>query len=421
MTIIEDFRRELQYILSTVVKKHLPYKDVFKAFTHEDKTLSFPKQVARSYQRAIRILRLKSKNVGKLISDKKLEDLLDEFLVEFKYGDETKAKEEIDKHIVKLFEKLKSMQTQRYLFLIPIMRMRLAQDIIIGDSALVNLDEQTLASLETKYSVKLRFGDRSLSQAASEMVKRNETSVFAAVMIQAPDDEKALELAIQKTDTCLNILRLYYSTAPFVVRDEFRSEFPRGMVRVKLDENIYGEMLARINLVANVPLINSKTINGLKEVGFEEVNRLLVKEANELTPLQRDILTAIFWFGNAVKETQRNMKFIKSAIALETLLAPDGGIGKRDRISRRFASIVYSEASDDEKKEVFREMQSLYDIRNSIIHSGEGYTYEDDLVQIMHWAQGIILFLLPYAEKANDIFELIEKEFPIDKNIYSEL
>lgn len=71
-------------------------------------------------------------------------------------------------------------------------------------------------------------------------------------------------------------------------------------------------MLDSINLVVNIPTIDSKVINKMKLAGFDILNKLLCKGTDELTSLQKDILTAIFWFGNAVKEKQRNMKFIKS-------------------------------------------------------------------------------------------------------------
>lgn len=425
MTTIEDFRRELRNILSSVDKEPQFDENTFQVITHLDKTLRFPKEIYRSYRRAIRILRLKSKNIGKLISDKKLENLLIDFLIDLKYDDEAKVMAEIDKHIIGLFNKLKSMLSQRYLFIVPIMHLFLAQDIIIGDSMLVNLNEQNLTSLESKYSIELKnhpfFGDKDLSQIASYMVKRNETSAFAIVVVEAPDHEKALELAIQKTDTCLNVVRLYFSNAPFVVRDEFGSKFSSELVYFNLDKKAIVVQPAVPHYVGFIPTLSSKVLDEMKRGGFEIIHKLLSKEVDQLTPLQKDMLTAIFWFGNAVKEEKKNMKFIKSVIALETLLVPDGGIGKRDKLSKRFASILYAQTSIDEKKEVFLNMRSLYDIRNSIIHSGEGYIHEDDLNQMLYWTQSTVQFLLTYAGEYNDIFELLEKKFPVDESLYLEL
>lgn len=421
MTLIEDFRKELKILQSGIVKSHLPRQDRFMAISREGRILSFPKEIADSYLRAIRVLRLKSKNLGRLISDKELKSLFVSFLFDLKYGNEAKFMEKIDKNIVCLFDKLQSMRAQRHLFIIPIMSLSVAEDLFIGDTAIVNLTGQTLASLESKYSIKFRFSFQDLSQAADRMTKDNETAVYAIVTVDASDDEKALELAIQKADTCLNVLRLYNYGARFVVRDEYRRLVPRGIAYVNLDEKTYGEMESALNIVAHIPNIDSSVIDEMKKAGFDMINNILSKRADELTTLQKDTLAAIFWFGNAVKEEQRNMKFIKSIIALETLLIPDGGQGKGNRISKRYASLLYAQVSDDEKKEVFLNLRSLYDIRNSIIHSGEGYVYEDDLIQVMHWTQAAILFVLEYAEKFSSISELIEKEFHVDETLYADL
>lgn len=420
MTLIEDFRRELKNILSKLAKEHLR-EETFKVVQRKDRILSFPKEIARSYLRAIRILRAKSTNMGKFISDKKLEALLVEFLFDLKYGDEVRTIAEIDKHIVGFFDKLKTIQSQRHLFIIPIMHLGLAQNILIGDSMLVNMNAQTLASLETKHSVTFRFRHKELSLVANEMIKENETSVFAVVTVNAPDNERASELAAQRTDTCLNVLRLYYSNAPFVMRDEFSSALPKKIVHVNIDDKTYSEEFGEVNLVTNIPFLNPEAIERMKKGGFEMLNQLLLKKPDKLKQLQGDILTAIFWFGNAVKEENRNMKFIKCIIALETLLVPDGGIGKREILSKRFTSILYNSASEDQKKEAFLTMKSLYDIRNSIIHSGEGYVYEDDLNQIMYWTQATIQFLLHYAEKYKDISELLKQKFPVEEALYTDL
>ena len=139
MSLIEDFRRELRNILSKLAKEHLR-EDAFKIVQRKNKILSFPKEIARSHLRAIRILRTKSTNMGKFISDKRLEELLEGFLFDLKYGDEERIIAEIDKHIVGFFDKLKTIQSQRHLFIMPIMHLRLTQDIIIGDSMLVNMN-----------------------------------------------------------------------------------------------------------------------------------------------------------------------------------------------------------------------------------------------------------------------------------------
>jgi len=418
MTTKEDFRKELVQILDVVAAARMPRDNCFKIIDTEGKTLSFPNQIGSSYWRAIRILRLKSSNSGKLISDHELETQLDRFLIGLKYAsDQTKVKPEIDKHIVALFDILKKMKSTKYLFLIPVMNLRLATNIEIADSLLVTLNAQFLSSLESKYSIK--FGiDRGPSQALEELTKENETQTFAIVVAEAPDNKRALELAFLKAETCLNVLRLYYSDASFVVRDEFKKSINRELVHFDLDERTYGESLSAVNLVANIPTtIDQNAIDKIR-AGLEVINDLLGKRGDELTPLQKDLLTALLWFGTAVKEDQRTMKFLQSITALEALLIPDGGTGKQEIIAKRFASIAYAPGSDSEKREAYLDMRNLYEIRNSIIHSGEGYVYEDDLAKVMYWVQATIQIILHHARKFATLKDLMSKQFPVNEALY---
>lgn len=421
MTRIEDFRRELRILLKGVTKEFLPDEKIFQSIERGQRILSFPREIAGAYFRSIQILRVQSLNIGKLLSDKELTNLLVDFLFELKSGDEAKALTEIDKHINDIFRRIRAIKIQRHLFIMPIMNLAIGQHLAIGDSLIANLDEKALAFLESKYFTKLRFLHEEPSITVKKMKEENETSVFAIVSVEAPDDEKALELAIQKADTCLNVLRLFEVDARFVLRDEFHSRFVRGMVHLNLDKKSYSKMLGPVNAAPKITGIGPHEMDLMNRHGLKRINELLCKEPEGLSSLQHDLLTAIMWFGNAVKEQQRSMKLIMSAIALETVLIPDGGKEKRSKLSKRFASIFYASASNDEKKDVFRKMRNLYDIRNSIIHSGRGYVFEDDLNQMLYWTQAAIQMLLRYVESFDDISELIETKFPINEALYRNL
>lgn len=395
-------------------------ENCFQTIGIEPKLLCFPNEIAPAYFRAIRILREKSNGLGKLISDDELERRLVEFLMELEYvADQEKVKPEIDRHIVNLFDDLKKMKSTKYLFVIPIMNLQLEEDIEIGDSSLVNLSAQVLASLNSTYSLKFNFDGKVLPNIAVELPQYNETPTFAVVVAEAPDASKALELALQKSETCLNVLRLYYSNSSVLLRDEYKKYLARRLVRINLDEKTYGEETTAINIRNHFPTkIDKNTIDELKKTDLPIINRLLCKRTDELTHLQEDLLTAIFWFGNAVKEDQRNMKFVEGMMALEALLVPDGGTGKLDRIAKRFASIVYASAPNVKKKEVFEDMRKMYSLRSKIIHGRKGYVYEDDLKKMMTWVQVTIQILLMRAEKFVNLNEAMKKEFPVDNALY---
>jgi len=139
----------------------------------------------------------------------------DDFLLRLKYnGDNEKIRHEIDKRIVEFFDSLRKMKQSRYLFIIPVMNLTIEEDIEIGGNSIVTLNAPLFASLESAYSMKFGIDRENYLNPVDELPKINETRTFAIIKTDAPDSEKALELALQKTETCLNILRLYGSDVP---------------------------------------------------------------------------------------------------------------------------------------------------------------------------------------------------------------
>ncbi len=131
MTLIEELRAELKDILAGTVKE-FRQDDCFKSITRKERVLSFINAVARPYSRALRILRTKLANSRKYLSDEKLINMLDEFIVDLKYDDGARAMREIDSRITKLFDSIRAVKTETQLFIIPIMRLSVSQDITIG-------------------------------------------------------------------------------------------------------------------------------------------------------------------------------------------------------------------------------------------------------------------------------------------------
>jgi hypothetical protein len=417
---MDDFRDDLLVILDKVSTARLPEGTYFEFIIHEDKALCLPNEIGPPFVRIKRALRTKMTNLRKNISDKQLEDALINFLIELKYTpDQQKVKSQILKHVNKLFSDLKSLLVEKWLFLIPITNLRLLQDLEIGDNSLINLNEAAMAQLEAKYSIKFRFTEKDLAEYTNNLIKNNETATFAAVVIDASDQGKALELAFQKGEECLNVLRLYGTDAPFIIRHEHKKNFIATIVRINVTKNVYGEQSSAVNLTDNIAVtLTPEKIISLRKTGLDVINKLLKKKPDELTPLQKDLLIAIMWFGDAVKDDQNRMKLVKSMMALETLLVPDGGQGKANVLAKRFASIVYSNGSLTEKKEAFADMHEMYEIRNDIIHSGEGYVNIDDLNQAMYWTQATIRIISQHAEEAATLQQLLSSKYPIDDSIY---
>src|SRR3989442_3609700 len=213
MTVVEDLCVETLRILNGVSKTPLAEGKYFKAIEPGDKTLLvFPDEIVTAYAKAIRILRTTAERARVPISDAQLEVLLTDWLFGVKYGDEPGARQQIDKHNGDLLDKVRKFRQRSYLFLIPIMHMKLEDEVEIGDSTIVNLTADGLTNLRSKCSARLGFEDDP-AQAVQKLANTNDTKTFSAVVVDASDKEKAMELASERADMCLNILRLYNRSA----------------------------------------------------------------------------------------------------------------------------------------------------------------------------------------------------------------
>lgn len=73
--VIKDLRDELKIIVKDIKKVRLQENEYFKTLEHEGKLLSYPKEIQWSYYRAILLLREKSINLGKVLSDGEIENI----------------------------------------------------------------------------------------------------------------------------------------------------------------------------------------------------------------------------------------------------------------------------------------------------------------------------------------------------------
>ena len=418
MSINNEFRKEIISILSKASKIQLEKHTYFKSRSTHGQSVYYPNELAPAYLQAIRILRQKSNNTKKSLSDEALELKLDDFILKLLYeNDQEKVKREIDSYIKGLFNEVAKMEPTLFLFLIPIMGLGVEANISINGLTIMRLTPENLLSIENENSVTIldeRF--KTYGEFIDEFKKENETATISVVAVQAFDSKKALELALEKTDMSLNILRLFWITdrSKFVIRDEYRSLILESFYSYNLTEgglHCY-DFTSRNQHIREGTYINRSEIIQIQE-RLRKIDSILSKEEDKRTELEKALITAIFWFGNGIKEHQKSMQFVQFIMAIEALLIPDGKSAKKQLIAERFTAIIFCDGTDSQRKDAFATMWRFYDLRNSIIHSGQGYVYNDDLNQVIYWARCLIQFLLTQTDKHLTIISLLDKDFPI--------
>ena len=93
------------------------------------------------------------------------------------------------------------------------------------------------------------------------------------------------------------------------------------MVKVNLNDKRYNESSSSVNLLSNIsPTSITKTGLEYYNSRIRPITDIVLREIRKRTHfIGKDVLTAILWFGNAVKDDDKNMRFVKRIMALESI------------------------------------------------------------------------------------------------------
>jgi hypothetical protein len=397
-------------LLDAVIKGYDRREHFFKRIGNIEtkRAISYPFKIINEYVQAIQVLRRKAQAQGKFLSDRSLEDLLDNFIMGLKYSTSTNLNNEIDKEITIIFGTIQNVPNERHIFLIPIVQIQLLVDdeVIIGGSEIFNLNQETFSEIKKELELKLD-PSRDDKTTIHDLIKHNKTEVFIKTSIDAGDLEKGRSMALEKAETCLNILRLYYPFASVYLRGDVYAAVNREIISANLDTRTPSGELQWINFVPQAFKLDKVSVNEMNKHGLPIINSILTKETRLLTDLEKNLLRAIFWFGAATKDKYRVSEFIKYIVSMETMLLKRER-NKKEKISERLALILLKDAKQEEVKKAKENMARLYQIRNDIMHAGRDYVEQEDVSRVKLWCRELILTLLSYVKKHQDITSLID-------------
>ena len=89
-------------------------------------------------------------------------------------------------------------------------------------------------------------------------------------------------------------------------------------------------------------------------------------------------------------------------------ISPIKGKGAPKGSPSRKSCYNYQETATD-RTETFKKMEHLYKLRSNFLHMGIDNVTEADIVLISYYAFQVMIKLISYSEKLNDIGKLIEK------------
>src|SRR2546427_2156452 len=301
-----------------VAVKEVEEAGIFKVVSFPELgTLSFPDSIGSNYARARRLLLNHAEREGRAVSIQEVEARLDKFLVALA-SRKRQELSKIDQEVKGLFREIREISSERYLFLIPIDHVECRCRLKIGDSIIMDLNEESFQEIERREKVRLRFPDESAAEHVRKLVGWNGTTSFVMVKVEASDDKKAQQLAFQRADFVLSVLRLFLPDSPGVTHGDGRQDVKVTVSSVNLDRGSGSLSGDRPNLVVGPLRISKGLVRRMNEKGLRKIHDIL-RKGSETTDLEQRILGAILWNGNAVKETSPTDKLVKYVTALEVL------------------------------------------------------------------------------------------------------
>ncbi|HTC74454.1 MAG TPA: hypothetical protein VK684_02680 [Edaphobacter sp.] len=263
----------------------------------------------------------------------------------------------------------------------------------VGEIQFQQLDGAGLSELKERTSERIRkLGPRDVDAVLAQMSGHLDIllgKTVATVSVSAVDEEAAIQAAKRELQITADAINLFTPRERmggwvFLPGDTMPQ---RELILAYCENSKLTPSFRQAGPHRKIPLNQIAT-----RPGFARISTLLRKESP--TKLEDRILASVQWAGRAQVEPKREEAFMLFAIALESLLL--GKDVKTDiayRLAVRCAHLGGGPALDD-KKRVIDQVQSLYDLRSRIVHSGSFVVSEEELTLISEYAVSTLMIVI---------------------------
>ena len=398
----------------------------FRILWHNDQLLAFPHSIALSYKSAISMLVGKADVRRRVVSRSHIESTFNNFLSDLYHykinNNEPPLASILHGKVQEFFRTIRNLKAFEYLVIIPVLNMKIEQIMNIGNVEFVSLTPEKIIELRNKHNIngRLEYNENEREIVKDFQGDSRHPSAGIAIVISS-DSTKAEELAVQTVDQALNVLRFYFYSFRGKVKGEELREVDRTILISNIDErqdfSPSSELCNMIDPDYPDELIDNETLRLLRNNEIDKLNQILITPLTELSPLQRDILNAIFWIGNAEKDIITTDKLVKYVTALDALLSQDRR-DKSETIAKRYAAIMNQNSAEPEILYAYCRIKNYYTFRNNILHAGWRYIDPSILPSIVEDVRNLTFNLVLYADSYKTVRELQEKIFPIRQEVF---
>ncbi|MCK9151550.1 HEPN domain-containing protein [Methanobacterium alcaliphilum] len=317
---------------------------------------------------------------------------------------------------LELFRSELKKEINEWVFWIPIDNLNLLTDnpFSVGNVKFFRLDHTKAEEITEKIKISNTNDERFKTHINNHYINPNIDKIFAEVKVRGVK-KYARENGMNQIRMAINVLRLYaHSNQNFGIRGEITPRFYRKSFEFTAD---YEKKVFPNELIGSVKefLLNDNLIEFMKNNGFDRLDLML--KTRKPTFFETRILTAIYWFGEAMgteifekeiyeqkKKHHENLeyfkigeKYIKLSTALESILTFEQYEPIKLNIAERTAFIIGKNYR--QRKIIINILKELYDVRSNITHNGYVFVSKSDLQELIYVFRNVIIALLELDKK----------------------
>lgn len=307
-------------------------------------------------------------------------------------------------HIIKEGLAIFEGKLNRYELSVPIDNLILKDlSLLIGNVRLFKFDDFALGNWFEKYT----GYSVDKKHAIGKRVEPLKDRAIAHVIVHAFDEKQAVEIARQEVESVLNVLRwvgFYINGSIQRAWIGMSGEVHRQLSLPSILEQSDKVTLPRAMQGALRPYeIGERVAIYYTKFGLSNISRILKKPIQKRSEMEKRLLTAVNFFGKAVQETDPVDAFLKTTIAMETLLLRDNNTEPiTGNLSERTAFLLKDTL--DGRLELRRLVSTLYGTRSRIAHHGS----TDEAMASLPTIQNICFDLLYKVASIIDKHETVE-------------
>jgi len=347
------------------------------------------------------------KNFSEKFIDKKLQNFIVKIFLK-----QNERFSDLDSELNCFREEIKK-DIKEWIIVVPIVNLNLEKSIKIGDIKFFNFKEQR-ENIKKHY---FRILDRTKSPEAVKRTLKEEyekmfnflDSLSCAKLIIKAEFYKSLEIGYSKVEQALDVFRIYVPINVFSQRS-FTGVLgdivsTNSLILFYNNSECSSEHQAKGFLF---PLeVDNSFIKIMEDNGLSKINFILTKiKPNKF---EMSLITALHWFGKAIKNIEDKDRFVYFFVALESIFIKDRTEPINKNLAERTAFLLESEPS--RRIQLSKIIIDLYDLRSEIVHHGLIDVSPKDMKQLFLITQQVILNLInnPIFENRDEFFERLEE------------